>query len=210
MAEPDSDQRGWQPKHQLDRRTDFGLQLIAHRLVSADRPTKPQVANTPKTQTGPVKQPTAQTNRLDLDTKLEPTTQKQLVSKIAPAARTPLQIFDREKVRPIRGYRDLYVTTDGQVINSEKNPKKTYHTQKGYVLVYLNSRPVGIHRLVAHAFIPNPRKKPHVDHINEIKHDNRVENLRWATPKENWGYWAKNHPEEARKYVIGLKMRTAS
>ena len=37
------------------------------------------------------------------------------------------------------------------------------------------------HRAIAEVFIPNPDNKPTVDHINRNRHDNRVENLRWAT-----------------------------
>ena len=42
-----------------------------------------------------------------------------------------------------------------------------------------------VHRLVAYMFIPNPDNKPQIDHINTIKTDNDIKNLRWVTNKEN-------------------------
>lgn len=62
-------------------------------------------------------------------------------------------------------------------------------TNKGYKMVALSKnntiRYYLIHRLVAEAFIPNPENKPYIDHINTIKTDNRVQNLRWVTRLEN-------------------------
>ena len=40
------------------------------------------------------------------------------------------------------------------------------------------------HRIIAHAFIPNINNKPTVNHINHVRTDNRVDNLEWATMKE--------------------------
>ena len=54
------------------------------------------------------------------------------------------------------------------------------------VNLYMNKRYTRkIYRLVLDAFCPNTENKPQIDHINRIRTDDRLENLRWATSSEN-------------------------
>lgn len=99
--------------------------------------------------------------------------------------------------KDIKGYEGFYqVSNMGRVkrLVSVKCKKERYvaitkDQKKGYCRVMLSKNNKHsrflIHRLIAECFIPNPENKPCVDHINGDKSDNRLENLRWCTYKEN-------------------------
>lgn len=127
-----------------------------------------------------------------------------------------------EEWRDIKGYEGLYqVSNEGRVKSVDRvietpNNIRNYkskilvQTEKwcGYyeVSLYKNGKREhkSIHRLVAEAFIPNPQNKQCVDHINGIRNDNKVENLRWCTQQENNSFelaveHQKNNPAKSKQ-----------
>lgn len=60
-----------------------------------------------------------------------------------------------------------------------------YDDGNGYRRIQIGDNHYKIHRLIALAFHPNLNNLPEVDHINRIRNDNRVQNLRWVTRIEN-------------------------
>ena len=141
-----------------------------------------------------------------------------------------------EEWRDVVDYEGLYMVSNlGRVKSLERRGSRGYKVKEriltgtidknGYIIVNLRkdnkNKQFKVHRLVAIAFIPNPENKPFIDHINTICNDNRVDNLRWCTQKENCnnelskkklsesikgknvgeknGMYGKKHSEETKK-----------
>lgn len=110
--------------------------------------------------------------------------------------------MEKECWKDVKDYEGLYqVSTLGRVKSLPRNTThgkilKSIVDKDGYLYVNLYNngyrKKMKIHRLVAQAFIPNPQNKPEVNHIDENKQNNMVENLEWLTSKENSNYGTRN------------------
>nr|QBK92038.1 MAG: HNH endonuclease [Pithovirus LCPAC304] len=99
-----------------------------------------------------------------------------------------MEWFDISEKMSLSSYQ---VTKNGEIKNKHTGLILSLKPNKiGYVRKALTSDnkkivPLLLHVIIAETFILNPENKPIVDHKNRIRNDNRVENLRWATRKEN-------------------------
>ena len=124
-------------------------------------------------------------------------------------------MIEMRKINELKGYEDVsdryYVTRDGKVLSLRKdgfkelvikksspsmtirNGKRVLKSRNEYRTVCIMRGEPGkkvkkypkVCRLVALAFVDNPDNLPQVDHINRDSMDDRAENLRWVTAKEN-------------------------
>lgn len=122
--------------------------------------------------------------------------------------------------KDVVGYEGLYqVSNLGRVKSVDRTILRSSTPQKvkgkiisqetqntGYKIVNLwnkkNRKAFLVHRLVAEAFLNKQDGKDVIDHINGIRDDNRVVNLRWCTQKEN-----SNYPIARHKYLSANKKR---
>lgn len=127
-----------------------------------------------------------------------------------------------EEWRDIAGYEGLYQVSNLGRVKSLDKIRRDGHFVKGRILslltdsrgylfvhLYKNGKESHVakrvHRLVAEAFLSNSEDKPEIDHIDADPKNNRVDNLRWATRKENM-----NNPICIAKQRIVQKGKKAS
>ena len=130
-------------------------------------------------------------------------------------------------LKPICGYENLYSVSDNGDVFSHISNKwlKSSLMSNGYKSVELfnngKSKRILVHRLVAEAFIDNPQGLPYVNHKDEDRSNNCVENLEWCTAKYNQnygtckerrtktlrdGYWSTEKSHEDR-LIIGKRTK---
>ena len=119
-----------------------------------------------------------------------------------------------EELKDIKDYEGLYaITRDGKVWSYKRNKflkhvldKDDYH--KVSLCKNGKKKSFRIHRLVAKAFIPNPNNLPEVNHKDEDKSNNCVENLEWMSKIDNinYGTGSKRSAKKRSKPVYCIEL----
>ena len=99
------------------------------------------------------------------------------------------KVFSAWKKQSITNEKGIIVNVKHYIEYSNLKELKLSSDGNGYLKVMLSldkkQYTKTVHRLVAKSYIPNPNNLPVINHKNEIKYDNRVENLEWMTRQQN-------------------------
>jgi hypothetical protein len=103
--------------------------------------------------------------------------------------------------KPVIGFEKLYeVSNKGRVRNTRNKILKTYKTNSGYdaLKFTVSGKRTAhlVHRLVAKAFLTNPKSLKEVNHIDEVKSNNSLTNLEWVSSSQN-----KQHSLKSGNYI---------
>jgi hypothetical protein len=106
--------------------------------------------------------------------------------------------------KDIVGFENEYkVSNMGNVYSLRLNKLMNKNiSNRGYERVTINKKNISVHRLVCIAFLGLNENKKFVNHINGIKHDNRLDNLEWVTPRENSIHYLSS------KQIKEIKLKT--
>ena len=118
-----------------------------------------------------------------------------------------------EELKEIPDFCGYYASKEGKIystlaqgcrnrydLSKRVEPKELKYrlTKKGYCRVYMRRESTNkredlyVHRIIASIFIPNPLNLPEVNHIDNNRTNNSVDNLEWITRKDNLAYAFSN------------------
>ena len=116
-------------------------------------------------------------------------------------------------MKDIKDYEGLYaITSCGKVWSYKNKMFLKPEVIRGYLRVGLYKDGVQkhffVHRLVAEAYIPNPNNLPEVNHKNEIKTRNYIDNLEWCDRNYNANYGTRNQrtSEKHKKQIYCVEL----
>lgn len=92
---------------------------------------------------------------------------------------------------------NYYISKNGEIFNSRHNAVAQIIVN-GYYIAKIRKKSFLVHRLVALTYLDNPNNHPVVNHIDENKLNNKVENLEWTTQKENCNAHSKTISHERK------------
>ena len=107
------------------------------------------------------------------------------------------------------GYDGYLISDDGQLWSEKSNKFLTpTYDKDGYIKYTISDhgkiKTFRAHQLVAIAFIPNPNNLPCVNHKDENKTNNKIENLEWCNFKYNNNYGSHNEKMSQTKKEQGI------